>query len=133
MKLPRSLLILPLIPCAVVWAGCAAVAVGAAAGGVGVTVYAVTQNGVEGNVDYTVPQIYEAAQEVAKSRGEITELHPGTHKVRARIDGANVIVTPTRLTDRASRIKVDASKGFIPKKKLAGDIYKAVVAELEQR
>jgi len=124
MKLPRSLLILPLIPCAVVWAGCAAVAVGAAAGGVGVTVYAVTQNGVEGNVDYTVPQIYEAAQEVAKSRGEITELHPGTHKVRARIDGANVIVTPTRLTD---------SKGFIPKKKLAGDIYKAVVAELEQR
>ena len=128
MRVLRCALVLVAVVGAMILAGCAAAVIGVAAGGA--TAYAVTQNGVEGNVDYTVPQVYEAAQKVAKARGDITELHPKTHQVRATIDEIDVVITPTVLTSKSSKIKVEASKNYVPKKDLAAEVYEAVLAEL---
>ena len=129
MRVLRYLLILAVVTGAMILSGCAAAVVGAAAAA---GAYAVTQNGVQGNVDYTVPQIYEAAHRVAKSRGQITEVHPKTHQVRVTIEEIDVMITPTALTPKSSRIKVEASKNFVPKKEMAAKIYEALIEQLSQ-
>jgi len=127
----RKTLILALLVCAVVsMTGCVYVVVGSlgALGG-----YVVSPDTVEGMVTgRSYAEVWDAVIETISVIGVIQDRNDSGGIVIAKIDGAKTTITALRTTSDSVRLTVKARKAFLPKVRVAQDIYIKIIDYLDQ-
>lgn len=94
--------------------------------------YVVSPDTVEGIVENkTYEEAWEAAVEIISVMGLIEEQNEGGGVLFARVRGAKATVTVYRVSEGSVRVTVKARKTFLPKIRLAQDIYVKIVNYLE--
>jgi hypothetical protein len=104
--------------------GCVYVVIGAA-GAVGG--YVVSPDTVEGTVNASQGELWDAAKEITKVMGTIIEESEAAGQITATISGARVTVTILSLNASSSKLSVKARKSFMPKVDIAQDVYTKIV------
>ena len=105
--------------------GCVYVVVGAlgAVGG-----YVVSPDTVEGTVNNSFGETWDAAKEITKVMGTIVEENESAGQVVATISGTRVTVTLLTVNASTTKLSVKARKSFMPKIDVAQDVYTKIVS-----
>jgi len=101
-----------------------------AAGAGAVGGYAITRDTIQGEYDARQDDAYRAAVEVCGMLGTVTAKSPSLGRVEATVNEAQVVVTITRLTQEAIRIKVKARRGIFPRLGIAERVFVKTVSQL---
>jgi len=101
-----------------------------AAGAGAVGGYAITRDTIQGEYDARQDDAYRASVEVCGMLGTVLAKSPSEGTVEATVNEARVLVTITRLTQEAVRIKVKARRGIFPRLGTAERVFVKIVSEL---
>jgi len=109
--------------------GCAAVLIGAgAAGG-----YAISNDSVKNAFDRSPRQVYRHSLAVVKKMGETTMEDVKNHRIEARVQEVNVVVTIKSLTKQTVELEVSArNKLLMPRVDVAQEVYNAIVERMSR-
>jgi hypothetical protein len=104
--------------------GCIYLAVGAvgAVGG-----YVVSPDTVEGTVNASLGETWDAAKEIMKVMGTVIEENEAVGQIMATISGTKVTITMLTINASSTKLSVKARKSFMPKIDIAQDVYTKIV------
>ncbi len=105
-------------------AGCAPILIGGAAIGGAV---AVSQDFVTTSVDVSFQRAWSVANEELKRFGEVQKSFQKLGEIKAIVDGAQVKVKISKLTERTVDIRVSARKNLLPNLELAQTILASII------
>ena len=105
--------------------GCVYLVVGAvgAVGG-----YVVSPDTVEGTVNSSFGETWDAAKEITKVMGTVVEENETVGQIVATISGSKVTVTMLTVNASSTKLSVKARKSFMPKIDLAQEVYTKIVS-----
>lgn len=110
--------------------GCVYIVVGSlgALGG-----YVISPDTVQGVLDNrTYDEVWEASIEIVSLIGLVEEQSDAAGVILAKVQGAKVNINIFRLSQSAVRVTVKARKAFLPKIKVAQDVYVKIANYLEE-
>jgi hypothetical protein len=113
---------------AVSGSGCVFLAIGAA-GAVGG--YAVSPDTVQGQVERSLDETWDASKEIVGIMGQIVQENQHGNQLIGMINGTQVTVTFVALNVSTTKLTVKARKSFMPKIDLAQDVYTKIVNSME--
>ena len=104
--------------------GCAWLLVGAgAAGG-----YAISRDAITNRFEQSPDVLYDVSRDVLHALGFITASDDGRHQLRGIVDGANVTILVTPVSERMVELKVKARNTFLmPKITVAHRVYNTII------
>ncbi len=109
--------------------GCAApLLIGLGVGVVGG--YVVSPDTVEGSLNYSMGETWDAAKEITQIMGQVVEENEAAGQIVITIGGARVTVTLYNVSSSTTRLSVKARKSFMPKIDVAQDVYTKIVNSL---
>ncbi|MCR4336450.1 MAG: hypothetical protein NUV91_01395 [Candidatus Omnitrophica bacterium] len=95
--------------------------------------YVVSPDTVEGIIpNHDQESAWDSAVDIVTIMGIIQEQNPAAGILIAKIQGSKVVITTTGLGSSSTKLSVKARKAFMPKIRLAQDIYAKIVTHLEQ-
>lgn len=117
---------------ALVWAlnGCIYLVVGGigALGG-----YVVSPDTVEGIITgHQQNKIWDTAVDIVSMMGVIEERNDSAGQLISKIQGTRVTITVMRMSESTAKLTVKARKAFVPKIKVAQDVYMKIVQSLSE-
>ena len=131
-KSPRSLYGLFLASALLVSAaGCVPLWVGAGVAGI-VGGYAVSPDTVQGTLNKSVQEVWDAAYEITGIMGQISQENANASEIIATISGTRVTVTIAAVSASTTRLSVKARKAFMPKIDVAQDVYAKIVNNMDR-
>ena len=109
--------------------GCVPLWVGALGVGV-VGGYVVSPDTVEGSLNYSMGETWDAAKEITQIMGQVVEENEAGGQIVITIGGTRVSVTLYNVSASTTRLSVKARKSFMPKIDVAQDVYTKIVNSL---
>lgn len=107
--------------------GCAPVLIGAGAVGG----YLISKDSIQNSFDLPLAQVYQASREVLEDEGLIKQADADKGRLKAVVEGTNVVVTVKQVTRRTVSLKVQARTDlFVPKIDVAQAIYTTIADRL---
>jgi len=102
-------------------------------GGVGaVGGYAISPDTIEGVIeDHSLAEVWNEAVNVVSTMGVIEERNDAAGMFIAKIQGAKVTVTVTRMGETSVKLSVKSRKAFLPKIAISEDVYLKVHKNLQ--
>ena len=85
--------------------------------------YVVSPDTVEGVTDHELMTVWDGSVEIMSILGNIYESYESSGLIRAKVSGADVTITLSRLSDSTIKISVKARKWMMPRINLAQDIF----------
>ena len=94
--------------------------------------YIVSPDTVEGITDKSPVEVWDTAIEVVSIMGVINERNKEESILLAQINGAKVTITIIPISEHSVKLSVKARKAFLPKIKVAQDVYVKIMANLRE-
>lgn len=107
--------------------GCTAVLIG---GATAAGVIAVSQDSATTSYDVSFQRAWKVASEQIKKLGEVDKSFQKLGELRGKIEGSNVTIKVSRLTEKTVDIKVTARKNLLPNPELAQAILASIIRRL---
>ncbi len=108
-------------------AGCAPVLIGGAAVGGAIVV---AQDFATTSVDAPFHHVWSVANDELRRLGEIEKSFRKLGEIKAKVEGASIKVTISKLTEKTVDIKVTARKNLLPDTDLAQSILTSIIRNL---
>ena len=94
--------------------------------------YVVSPDTVEGIITgKDLEEVWDAATEIVGIMGIVREQNEKSGIILAKIQGTKVTVTISRISQSSLKLTIKARKAFLPKIKVAQDVYIKIVDKLE--
>ena len=94
--------------------------------------YIVSPDTVEGITDRSPSEVWDTAVEIISIMGVIDEKNKEESILLARVNGTKVTVTVLSLSEHSVKLSVKARKAFLPKIKVAQDVYVKIMSNLKE-
>lgn len=94
--------------------------------------YVVSPDTVEGIVEHSQEEVWDASLEIMEIMGKITESEEQFGTIIADVAGARVTVTLEAVSDSSTKIQVKARKTYLPRVKTAQDVYLKITRHLSE-
>ncbi len=101
-------------------------------GGIGaVGGYVISPDTVEGVCGDDVNEVWSAATEIIAIMGTISEQQKEAGIIVAKIQNAKVIVTISKMSEGATRLRVKSRKAFLPKISVSQEVFVKIMGQLK--
>jgi len=92
--------------------------------------YAISSDTVEGLTDTDEMSVWDSTIEIISIMGLIERQDEQAGEIRARVTGANVTIHILGLNDSTTKVRVKARKSFLPRPKIAQDVFVKIMSNL---
>jgi len=107
--------------------GCAALLLGTGvAGG-----YAISKDSIKNHFDRSPNELYRISRDVIGQMGLVTSEDHRRHRIEAEVEGVNVTITVTPVSEQTTELKVRARKLLLPKIDVAQAVYNRILSRLD--